>query len=120
MNNQMMTVMWLDSFRNQRTQMIWKMTMVNHQNHDDDSDDGGAGSDDGGVMRLFGRGFLSAEELRRFWKMMIYRNNYDDDDGGSDGSGGGGVMRLFGRGFLSTEELGLKPCRLPASLENDS
>ena len=78
MNNQMMTVMWLDSFRNQRTQMIWKMTMVNHQNHDDDSNDGGAGSD------------------------------------------GGGVMRLFGRGFLSTEELGLKPCRLPASLENDS
>ena len=54
------------------------MTMVNHQNHDDDSDDGGAGSD------------------------------------------GGGVMRLFGRGFLSTEELGLKPCRPPASLENDT
>ena len=58
--------------------------------------------------------------------MVIYRNNYYDDDGGSDdggggdGSGGGGVMRLFGRGFLSTEELGLKPCRLPASLENDS
>ena len=40
------------------------MTMVNHQNHDDDSDDGGAGSDGGGVMRLFGRGFLSTEELR--------------------------------------------------------
>ena len=56
--------------------------------------------------------------------IVIYRNIYYDDDGGSgngsDGSGGGGVMRLFGRGFLSTEELGLKPCRLPASLENDS
>ena len=52
--------------------------------------------------------------------IVIYRNNYYDDDGSSDGSGGGGVMRLFGRGFLSTEELGLKPCRLPASLENDS
>ena len=50
---------------------------------------------------------------------MANYQNHDDDDGDSD-DGGGGVMRLFGRGFLSTEELGLKPCRLPASLENDS
>ena len=53
--------------------------------------------------------------------MMLNHQNHDDDsDGGSDGNGVGGVMRLFGRGFLSTEELGLKPCRLPASLENDT
>ena len=55
---------------------------------------------------------------------MANYQNHDDDDGDSDddggGSDGGGVMRLFGRCFLSTEELGLKPCRLPASLENDS
>ena len=53
--------------------------------------------------------------------MMLNHQNHDDDsDGGSDGNGVGGVMRLFGRGFLSAEELGLKPCRLPASLENDT
>ena len=49
---------------------------------------------------------------------MVNHQNHDDDS--DDGSDGGGVMRLFGRGFLSAEELGLKPCRLPASLENDS
>ena len=56
--------------------------------------------------------------------MVMANHQHDDDDGDSDdgggGSDGGGVMRLFGRGFLSTEELGLKPCRLPASLEKDS
>ena len=51
--------------------------------------------------------------------VMANYQNHDDDDGDSD-DGGGGVMRLFGRGFLSAEELGLKPCRPPASLENDS
>ena len=50
--------------------------------------------------------------------VMVNHQNHDADS--DDGSDGGGVMRLFGRGFLSTEELGLKPCRLPASLENDS